>query len=274
VLYEKYIQLDMQMCVRTGAALFLAASLLPAASSAQWKTPWEYTGPRGAEHWTELDPDYAACNVGKEQSPIDIQNPQKADLPALRFESQSGPLKFLTNNGHTIRVNYHDTPGSGNSMFVGDDRYQLTQLHFHRPSEETIHGKASAMVAHLMYQSNSGKVIGVAVLLKAGKANSTIQQIWDHMPMTESKVRADFSHEEEEIMGAKINPGGLLPETLGYYTYIGSVTAPPCTEGVAWFVLKTHVEISVAQIKAFAKLYPRDARPVQPLNGRLVKESR
>jgi carbonic anhydrase len=124
-----------------------------------------------------------------------------------------------------------------------------------------------------MYQSSDGKVAGVAVLLKAGKPNATIQQIWSHMPMTESPVRADFSHEEEEIAGVQIIPAGLLPETFGYYTYMGSVTAPPCTEGVTWYVLKTPVEMSVAQINAFAKLYPHDVRPLQPLNGRVVKES-
>jgi carbonic anhydrase len=265
-------KMDMRTRGMTVFSVFVVAALLPVASNAQWKTRWEYVGPKGPEHWSELDPEYAACN-GNAQSPVDISSAQKADLPGLRFESQNGPLKFLTNNGYTIRVNYHDTPGTGNFMWVGHERYHLTQFHFHRPSEETIHGKASAMVAHLMYQSSDGKVIGVAVLLKAGKPNSTIQQIWDHMPMTESKVRADFSHEEEEVPGVQINPAGLLPESFGYYTYVGSVTAPPCTEGVAWYILKTPVEISAAQIKAFARLYPRDVRPVQPLNGRIVKES-
>ena len=125
----------------------------------------------------------------------------------------------------------------------------------------------------MMYRTSDGKVAGVAVLLKAGKANATIQQIWEHMPKTESKVLADFSHPGEEIAGVEINPGGLLPRDLGYYTYMGSVSAPPCLEGVTWHVLKTPVEMSAAQISAFAKLYPNDARPVQPLNGRVVKES-
>jgi carbonic anhydrase len=156
---------------------------------------------------------------------------------------------------------------------VGDKRYQLIQFHFHRPSEEYIHGKRYDMVAHLMYRTNDGKVAGVAVLLKAGKANATIQQIWEHMPKTESKVLADFSHPGEEIAGVEINPGGLLPRDLGYYMYMGSVSAPPCTEGVTWYVLKTPVDMSAEQINAFAKLYPHDVRPVQPLNGRVVKES-
>jgi len=243
-------------------------------AQAQWKTRWEYEGAKGVDHWSELDADYAACKVGKEQSPIDIQNVEKADLPALRFESKSSPLKYLVNNGYTIRVNYHDTPGTGNFLIVGDKRYQLTQFHFHRPSEEYIHGKPYDMVAHLMYHDSDGKVAGVAVLLKAGTANATIQQIWEHMPPTESKVLADFSHEEEAIAGVEINPAGLLPHDTGYYTYMGSVTAPPCTEGVIWYVLKTPVDISKDQITAFARLYPHDVRPIQPLNGRVVKESK
>lgn len=257
----------------TFSLLVTAAMLLPTVSNAQWKTRWEYAGPKGPEHWSELDPAYAACD-GKQQSPVDISNPEKADLPALRFESNSGPLKGLQNNGYTIRVNYHDAPGAGNFLWVGEQRYQLIQFHFHRPSEETLHGKASAMVAHLMYRSGEGKVIGVAVLLRQGKPNPTIQQVWDHMPMSESKVLADYSHAEEEIPGVMINPGGLLPATLGYYTYMGSVTAPPCTEGIAWYILKTPMQVSAAQIKAFAKLYPHDVRAAQPLNGRIVKETR
>ncbi|MFZ0136825.1 MAG: carbonic anhydrase family protein [Candidatus Sulfotelmatobacter sp.] len=267
------------MRTRRMALLSLAAAallLLPAGARAQWKTPWAYEGPTGAEHWSALDPTYTACNTGKEQSPIDIQSAEKADLPALRFDSRSGPLKYLLNNGHTIRVNYHDAPGAGNFLIVGDKRYHLTQFHFHRPSEEYINGKPYDMVAHLMYKDSDGRVAGVAVLLQAGKANPTIQQIWDHMPKTESKLLSDFSHEERSVPGVEIDPGGLLPTDTdtSYYMYMGSVTAPPCTEGVTWFVLKTPVEISAAQIAAFAKLFPHDVRPIQPLNGRVVKESR
>ena len=171
----------------------------------------------------------------------------------------------MINNGYTIRVNYHDAPGSGNFLIVGDKRYQLTQFHFHRPSEEYIHGKPYDMVVHLMHQASDGKVAAVAVLLKAGSANATIQQLWDHMPKTEGK--------EEEIAGVEVNPAGLLPHGTAYYTYLGSLTAPPCTEGVTWFVLKSPVEISAEEIGAFAKLYPHDVRPVQPLHGRVVKET-
>jgi carbonic anhydrase len=245
------------------ALLTLAAVLVPAGARAQWKTPWTY---EGAAHWSDLDPDYAACNTGKEQSPVDIQTTEKAELPALRFEYKNAPLKYLINNGHTIRVNYHDAPGSGNFLIVGEKRYQLTQFHFHRPSEEYIHGKSYDMVAHFMHEASDGKVAGVAVVLKAGISNFTIQQLWEHMPKTEGK--------EEDVAGVELNPAGLVPHDTAYYMYMGSLTAPPCTEGVAWFVLKTPVDISAEEISAFAKLYPHDVRPPQPLNGRVVKESR
>ena len=255
--------------MRNGCAilvLLVVAVLEPRGPRAQWKTPWDYEGKDGPERWGDLDPAYAACKAGKEQSPIDIRDAKKAKLPAIRFEYKNGALKYLINNGHTIRVNYHDAPGSGNFLIVGEKRYQLTQFHFHRPSEEYIHGKPYDMVVHLIHEASDGKVAGVAVLLKAGSANATIQRIWEHMSRTAGK--------EEEIPGVEINPAGLLPPDAAYYMYVGSLTAPPCTEDVTWFVLKMPMDISAEEIKAFAELYPRDVRPVQPLNGRVVKESR
>lgn len=224
-----------------------------------WKTPWTY---EGASHWHELDPAYAACN-GKEQSPIDIRDTERVSLPALRFESKSGPLKYVTNNGYTIRVNYH--ADNENFFSVGNERYQLTQFHFHRPSEELLNGKPYEMEVHLMYRAADAKVAGVTVFVRSGAANPAIQKVWERMPKSEG---------QQEVSGVEINPGELLPQnTAAYYMYMGSVTAPPCTEGVAWYVLKTPVPFSAEQIEAFAKLYPHDARPVQPLNGRVVKES-
>ena len=230
--------------------------------STTWRTPWSYAGAKGPEHWGDLDPQYAPCQDGREQSPIDIRTTERADLPVLRFEYHSGPLNVI-NNGYTaLRVDYVD---SGDFLTVGDQRYELTQFHFHRPSEESVHGKQYDMVLHLMHAASGGRVAGVAVLLKEGRANPSMQKLWEHMPKTEGKL--------EEIAGVEINPAQLLPNDTGYYTYAGSQTAPPCTEGVTWFVLKTPMDISAEEIKAFAKLYPHDVRPVQPLNGRVVKES-
>ena len=247
--------------------LLIAAAILPPAMSfAQWKTPWTYDGATGADHWGALDPGYAVCNTGRLQSPIDIRDTVKADLPVLRFDFRSEPLKYLINNGKTIRVNYHEAPGAGSYLIAGDTSYRLTQFHFHHPSEETVRGKPYAMEVHFMLESNDGKAAGVTVFLKAGKPNDTIQQLWNHMPRTEGN--------EQEVPGVEIDPASLLPQFTSYYMYTGSVTAPPWTEGVTWFVLKTPVEVSPAQIAAFADLYPHDIRPVQPLNGRIVKESR
>lgn len=243
--------------------LVVVQVLAPAGPRAQWKTPWSYEGASGPEHWGDLDPNYAACKTGKEQSPIDIQNASREKLPAIRFEYRSGPLKII-NNGYTaVRVNY--APGNGNFLIVGDRRYELTQFHFHHPSEEYIHGKPFDMVAHLMHESSDGKIAAVAVLLKAGSANSTVQQLWEHMPKTPGK--------EEVVAGVEVNPAGLLPRDTSYYTYTGSLTARPCTEGVVWCVLKTPLDISTEEINTFAKLYPHDVRPIQPLRGRVVKES-
>jgi len=257
----------------TCVLLALGVAVAPAGQQSQdpaYSNKWSYAGANGPEHWGDLDPDYAACKTGKAQSPIDIRKAKKAELPAIRFEYKSGPLRII-NSGHTIRVNYY-APGSGSFLIVGDKRYQLTQFHFHHPSEEYIHGKPSDMVIHLIHVAADGEVASVAVLLKAGNANATIQQIWEHIPQTQGK--------EEEIAGVELNPAGLLspvaalpPYAAAYYTYMGSGTAPPCAEGVLWFVLKTPVTVSAEQIDTFAKLYPHDVRPVQPLNGRVVKES-
>jgi carbonic anhydrase len=252
--------------------VLVIAALLPSVDAAAqsgtptpggWRTPWSYEGAKGPEHWGALDPEYAACNAGHEQSPIDITGTTKAALPPIHFAYKNGPIRII-NNGYTaVRINY--PPGNGNFLIVGDTRYELTQFHFHHPSEEYMHGKPYAMAAHLMHASSDGKVVAVAVLLKAGAANATVQRLWDHMPPTPGT--------EHEIAGVEVDPSGLLPRELGYFMYAGSQTAPPCTEGVTWIVLKTAVEVSPAEIEAFAKLYPHDIRPLQPLNGRIVKES-
>ena len=257
---------------RIGVLLLVSAGILGhTAATAQvgvqepyvspWRTPWTY---EGAAHWSDLDSEYAPCNNGKEQSPIDIRNPEKTNLPGLQFESTSAPLKYVINNRYTIRVNYH--PGNGNLLLAEGERYELTQFHFHRPSEEYIQGKPYEMGVHLMYKAGDGKVAGVTVFVRPGGANATIQTVWEHMPKTEG---------QQEVHGVEISPGSLLPRgNAAYYLYMGSLTAPPCTEGVTWFVLKTPIEMSAEQIEAFAKLYPNDARPLQPLNGRVVKEGR
>jgi carbonic anhydrase len=250
---------------KTWIVIVAVIAVVPAIR-AQWRTPWTYEGPRGPEHWSELDPEYTLCNTGRAQSPIDIRDAVEADLAPLEFAFPPAPLKFLINNGATVRVNYHDAPGAGRALTVGGKRYQLTQFHFHRPSEEFLDGRQFAMDVHFMFESDDHAVAGVAVLVNPGNSNDTVAQIFAAMPTTAGP--------EHEVPGVTIGLATLLPSVWSYYEYEGSVTAPPCTEGVRWFVLRRPIQFSPDQIAAFVRLYPNDARPRQPLNGRVVKESR
>ena len=222
---------------------------------------WTYEGSEGPEHWGDLEKGFAACHVGHLQSPIDIHGSKGADVPPIQFAYQAVPL-HIVNNGHTIQVNY--APGS--AITVGGTRYELKQFHFHHPSEEKIDGKGSAMVAHLVHASAAGKLAVVAVLLDPGTANPFITRLWEHLPPHAGK--------EETFADVTIDVADLLPADRGYYTFSGSLTTPPCSEGVTWFVLKTPASISEAQADAFGRIYPLNARPVQPLNGREILASK
>jgi len=221
---------------------------------------WSYQGGTGPGHWSELDPEFSACAMGKFESPIDIDAAGQSDLPMLQFRYAASPLTIL-DNGHTIMVTY----ARGSTLTIGDASYELQQFHFHRPSEELMHGKASAMVVHLVHKDARGQLAVVAILLEQGKANPLIEKLWANLP-TKKETPAT-------VAAVSIDANVLLPASHGYYTFAGSLTTPPRTEGVTWYVLKTPVEVSAAQIAAFAKLYPMNARPVQPLNGRKILET-
>lgn len=244
---------------------FLAAiSVAPVASAqataAAHAPHWGYSGADSPSHWADLDPSFATCKTGKRQSPIDIKGATKdSSLAPIQIDYKHAPLKIV-DNGHTIRVNV--APGS--SITVNGTAYTLTQFHFHRPSEEEIAGKKYAMVIHLVNERAGGAAV-IALLVKTGAENPTIQKIWDNLPKEKDK--------ENEVAGVTINAADLLPADQNYYNFDGSLTTPPCSEGVKWFVMKTPVEMSAAQIAAFAKLYPMNARPIQPTDGREVKES-
>ncbi len=221
---------------------------------------WEYEGHHGPAHWGEMTKDFEVCGLGKNQSPIDIRKAQvKADLPELAFDYTASPLKII-NNGHTIQVNIE----SGGGVKIGDEVYRLAQFHFHTPSEEQIKGKPYDMVAHLVHKNEAGKLAVVAVLIKKGQENAALKTVFDNMPVGAGPVHS--------VEGLGINVADLLPAKRGYYHFAGSLTTPPCSEGVSWYVLTTPVEASRAQIKSFKQIYRHNARPVQPLNDRAVVE--
>jgi carbonic anhydrase len=222
---------------------------------------WDYGETLGPDHWGNLKPEFAACKDGHHQSPIDIRNPQKADLPPIRFDYRPSPL-HIVDNGHTIMVNY--APGS--YMTVGDKKYSLQQFHFHRPSEEKINGKGFDMTVHLVHTDNKGKLAVVAVLLQQGEDNPLMRELWNDLPKEKEK--------EELLDNIRIDVSRLLPADRSYYTFSGSLTTPPCTEDVTWFVLKHPMTISAAEIQRFSQLYRDDARPTQPLYDRVVLESK
>jgi carbonic anhydrase len=248
------------------AVVAAAASLLTLGSqalAAEGKPHWSYGGATGPTKWGKLEEDFSSCAMGKTQSPIDIHDAavKRTDLPAIDFAYQPSTLKII-DNGHTIQINY--APGS--FITVGDKRYELAQFHFHHPSEEKMNGKRQAMVAHLVHRDADGKLAVVAVLLSSGSANPLVQTLWQNIPKEkESEVTVD---------AVKINVADLLPKNRAYYTFAGSLTTPPCSEGVTWFVMRHPTSISKDEIARFAKLYPANARPVQPLNGREVRGSK
>ena len=233
-----------------------AVSNLPAGAEPHH---WSYSGKTGPSHWTELDAKNSACNTGRNQSPIDIRTRDVGgeNLPALTFDYRPSPLHII-DNGHSIQVDVE--PGS--FLRIGEKSYQLVQFHFHHPSEERINGKAADMVAHLVHRDSEGALAVVAVLLNRGKANDMVEALWQHLPK-QKEHELDFS-------AVKIDPAELLPADHSYFTYTGSLTTPPCTEGVRWIVLKSPSSLSKGEIATFAAHYPNDARPVQKLNGRKV----
>ena len=223
---------------------------------------WSYEGDTGPQAWGKLQPDFNVCALGKRQSPINIEDSATLQGPAeaLQFHYQASGASVV-NNGHTIQV---DMLGE-NSITVRGSNYKLVQFHFHHPSEERVNFKGFAMVAHLVHKNPEGQLAVVAVLLEPGAANAVINTVWTYMPLdTGDRVR---------MPADSLDLTALLPADQRYYQFLGSLTTPPCTEGVLWIVLKTPTALSREQIKLFSQLFPNNARPVQPLNSRPVREA-
>jgi carbonic anhydrase len=229
--------------------------LAPTTVGASEGVHWGYEGEAGPEHWGDLSPDYAACSQGMEQSPVDIPATAPVNPSGLRFDYQPSALNIV-NNGHSIQVNVD----AGSSLVVDGASYPLVQFHLHSLSEHTLHGAYTAMELHLVHKDTGGRTAVVGVMIVEGTQNPAYEPFLAHMPAEES--------EPQIIPGVTVNVGELLPADRTYYRYNGSLTTPPCTEGVKWFVMAVPVELSAEQIASFQSIYDNNYRPVQPLNDR------
>lgn len=244
---------------RPAAAAAKHAESTPEQRPAPHGDHWDYSGEGGPEAWGKMKPEFSQCSTGQRQSPIDIRGGIAVQLEPIQFDYRTTGFSVI-DNGHTVQVNLP----SGNTITVLGRRFELLQFHFHRPSEERINGKQYDMVAHLVHKDAEGKLAVVAVLLDRGVAQPLIQAVWNALPLEKNEAQA---------APGSIDLNKLLPEDRRYYTYMGSLTTPPCSEGVLWMVMKTPVPVSPEQIDIFARLYPMNARPVQQAAGRLIKES-
>ena len=237
----------------------LACPLCAATSFGAETLHWSYEGATGPDKWGNLDAANGMCSIGSQESPLDIVGPIRARLPPLNILWRKRP-DTIVNNGHTIQLNFAE----GNTLNVGDRSYALTQFHFHHPSEHLVGGKTFAMEAHFVHAAAGGFAV-VGVFIAPGKANAVFNKIVSTMPPDEgSPVSADPA----------IDPNRLLPARQAYYRYEGSLTTPPCSETVDWFVLADRIEVAEADIARFAKLYPMNARPVQNRDWRFILSSR
>ncbi len=238
-------------------AFFLAGLIIPGTSFSAGAMHWGYTGQTGPAHWGKLSPEFAICASGKNQSPIDITGTIDGDLPKLNIDYQTGGDKVV-NNGHTIKLNY--TPGS--TISVAGSSFELKQLHFHTPSENTIEGRHFPMEAHFVHADEDGNLAVVAVMYNQGAANAELEKAWRKMPHEAGKTVQ---------LSERLNAKNLLPSGRDYYRFNGSLTTPPCSEGVNWFVMKKIASASKQQIDKFSQVMGHDTnRPVQSVNARVV----
>ena len=245
------------------ASSLVAASVLAllgmssAAQEVEHPPHWGYSGEVGPEHWSEFESDFGACSDGRNQSPIDLTGFINADLPKIDFNYKPGGHQVV-NNGHAIQVDYN--PGS--SITVASTTFELKQFHFHSPSENTINGKSFPMEAHFVPADAKGNLAVVALMFEKGESNKVLEAVW---PQVVQVVNG------KEPLRPEVSAADLLPTNRDYYQYSGSLTTPPCSEGVRWFVLKQSAKATAEQLGVVGKAigHPNN-RPVQPVGARPV----
>ncbi len=227
---------------------------------------WHYEGAEGPENWGRLSPKFQTCGEGRRQSPIDISNPSRVAAPGLRMSFPRAELRIAhrehtadgINNGHTIQINYP----AADTMTLGDTSYELVQYHFHGPSEHTVNGRHFPMEMHMVHKAADGTLAVVGVFIEAGSHNAAFEPVWANLPKQKGV--------ETHYPAVAVDVDALVPKARTSYRYEGSLTTPPCSEGVKWIVMTTAIQLSPAQIAAFTQLVAKNNRPTQPLNGRTV----
>ncbi|HLX24813.1 MAG TPA: carbonic anhydrase family protein [Usitatibacter sp.] len=246
-----------KIAVLAWTCAFASATLAAETHEAGESHHWSYSGASAPQNWGTLDPGFRACSTGKNQSPIDMKSSIKGEHKPVDLAYKSGAAEIV-NNGHTIQVDYK--PGS--SLKIDGHAYELKQFHFHAPSENTIDGKHFPMEVHLVHQDKDGHLLVVAVMFNEGAPNPLLASLWKQMPNKEG---------EKNAVADALNAIDLLPAQREYYRFTGSLTTPPCSEGVTWLVSRQPVTASKEQVAAFSKAVGfANNRPVQPLNGRQV----
>lgn len=218
---------------------------------------WGYSGDEDPAHWGSLSPDFILCEKGDAQSPIDICDATDVALAEVAFSYRPTPA-HIVNNGRSIQIDV----AAGNYISYDGVAYQLAQFHFHHPSEHTINGQAAEMEVHFVHQNpQSGEIAVVGILMQINEGdNAAYARIFENMPAKEN---------QRQSLGM-VDLAALVPTAHTYYAYGGSLTTPPCSESVHWIVLDTAVDLSAAQVAAFAALYAMNARPIQPRGARSV----
>ncbi|HBC7343355.1 TPA: carbonic anhydrase family protein [Citrobacter koseri] len=237
---------------------FLAICMMPVSVSA---TDWSYEGDTSPAHWGEINKAYKLCQTGMSQSPVDILTTNEIQLPPLNVQ-YIDRADMLLNVNHTLQATMNSY--SSASAQIDDQPYALAEFHFHAPSENTINGKHYAMELHLTHKNQEGEIAVVAVMFDIGEPNEAIERLWQSIPATPGDSIPLLSPVDINL---------LLPEDRTYWRFSGSLTTPPCSEGVTWIVLKQPMTLSAGQLEKFRHtIHPANNRPVQPLNGRVINE--
>ena len=247
------------MRVRATLPLALCTAMLTGVAAVD-AVPWSYEGDKGPTRWGLLHPAFSDCAKGAEQSPIDLVGAKAHQQRPIEFDYAPTPIVLL-NNGHAIQVNY----APGNGMILDGVRYELLQFHFHHGSEHTVAGVRLPMELHLVHRSNKGALAVVGVFLKEGGENHLLAPIWRHMPARPAPAT---------VAPASVDATALLPEERKAWRYRGSLTTPPCTEGVSWVVMTEPVAVSAEQIARYGAIFPNSRRPTQPLNRHSLSRDR